>query len=168
LTWNAYPKRLGGNSKREAYKAWAARRKAGTPFDVMHDGTLRYAAWCLATGKVGTEFVKSAATFFGPNAHYAEPWDIPAPALKVVGSIPSAVEQDAARIWALCKQYGFHHCTRSTIDGELERAHAAGDVDDPTAFKATLRTLDLGFLRDARSDSAAVTSIVKSLTKAAA
>ncbi|MDN7743061.1 helix-turn-helix domain-containing protein [Burkholderia multivorans] len=75
--WSAYPKRAGGNSKRDALKAWNARIAAGERPDEMIAGTKRYAAFCAATGKVGTEFVKLAATFFGPSRHFAEDWALP-------------------------------------------------------------------------------------------
>jgi len=77
LTWNAYPKRAGGNSRKDALKAWMARRRSGVDWDVMHDGTLRYAAFCLATGKIGTEFVMQGSRFYGPSLQYAEPWEVP-------------------------------------------------------------------------------------------
>ena len=75
--WADYPQRAGGNSKRDAYKAWAARVKSGADPGAIHAGVLRYAAFLTATGKVGTEFVKQAATFFGPAEHYREPWTAP-------------------------------------------------------------------------------------------
>lgn len=72
----AYPKRVGGNPKRAAFKAWNARIKAGDKPQDMLDGVLRYAAFCVATGKVGTQFVKQAASFFGPEKHYLDSWEI--------------------------------------------------------------------------------------------
>lgn len=36
----------------------------------------RYRAYCEAKGIVGSPYVKSAATFFGPGEHYAEPWTV--------------------------------------------------------------------------------------------
>ena len=38
----------------------------------------RYAKFCDATGKTGTEYVMQAATFFGPDKHYENDWTIPA------------------------------------------------------------------------------------------
>lgn len=77
LAWAAYPKRAGGNVRKDALKAWQARRRSGVDSDVMHDGTLRYAAFCLATGKVGTEFVMQGARFYGPSQPFAEEWALP-------------------------------------------------------------------------------------------
>jgi hypothetical protein len=46
----------------------------------MIEGTRRYAEFCKSTGKVGTEYVMQAATFFGPDQRYLEPWTLPASA----------------------------------------------------------------------------------------
>lgn len=78
--WALYPKRHGGNSKREAFLAWRARLRAGVPAEVLHAGVERYAAFCAADGKVGTPYVMQASTFLGPGERYLEPWDVePAP-----------------------------------------------------------------------------------------
>ncbi|TDT01661.1 helix-turn-helix domain-containing protein [Erwinia rhapontici] len=76
--WQAYPKRAGANNKSAAGKAWAARIKSGVSAAAMLAGVQRYAAFVIATGKSGTEYVKQAATFFGPDHHFDEPWDVPA------------------------------------------------------------------------------------------
>ncbi|MFL9979741.1 hypothetical protein [Paraburkholderia graminis] len=76
-SWAMYPKRAGGNSKHAALKAWNARIAAGDHAANMLAGVHRYAAFCIATGKVGTEYVKQASTFFGPARHFADAWDIP-------------------------------------------------------------------------------------------
>lgn len=78
--WKAYPKRAGGNSKGDARKAWAARLKAGVEPEDIVAGVHRYAAFCRADGKVGTVYVKQAATFFGPGEHWTEDWALPLPA----------------------------------------------------------------------------------------
>lgn len=44
----------------------------------MIDGVRRYGHYCGATGKLGTEYVMQAATFFGPDKRYAETWEPPA------------------------------------------------------------------------------------------
>ena len=75
--WSAYPKRAGGNSKAMAFKAWKARIKSGIDPGTMLLGVMRYAAYIDMTGKVGTEYVQQAATFFGPAEHFNEPWDPP-------------------------------------------------------------------------------------------
>ena len=78
LTWKLYPKRAGGNSRADAEKCWNARIKNGVSEQELHEGTARYAAFCVATGKVGTEYVKQARTFYGPAGHWRELWEIPA------------------------------------------------------------------------------------------
>jgi hypothetical protein len=76
--WNAYPKREGGNSRKEAEKAYRARLKAGvSPADLLA-GVQRYAAYIRATGKDGSAYVKQTASFFGTGEHWREPWNLPA------------------------------------------------------------------------------------------
>ncbi len=75
--WQAYPKRSGGNNKLSAFKAWNARIKQGVQPETMLEGVKRYAAYCLATGNTGTQYVKQAATFFGPDRHFEESWQTP-------------------------------------------------------------------------------------------
>lgn len=72
--WRLYPKRDGGNSKADAMKAWNSRIKGGVAAADLLAGVKRYAAYCRDKNMVGTRFVKQAATFFGPGAHYAESW----------------------------------------------------------------------------------------------
>ncbi|ADC71740.1 hypothetical protein TK90_1231 [Thioalkalivibrio sp. K90mix] len=76
--WAAYPKRAGDNPKRRAFRAWSARAKEGHTADEMLAGVNRYAEFCRATGKVGTETVKQAATFLGPDLAFLEDWATPA------------------------------------------------------------------------------------------
>lgn len=88
LSWTKYPKRLGGNNKRAAFKAWNTRLKKGATTDEMYAGTERYAAFIRSAGKEGTEYVLMAATFYGPNQHYLESWS---PAAR---SSPALVAKD--------------------------------------------------------------------------
>ena len=75
--WQAYPKRAGGNSKAAAWKAWKARIKDGVNTEAMLAGVNRYAGYVRATGSAGTQYVKQAATFFGPDRHFDESWQAP-------------------------------------------------------------------------------------------
>lgn len=75
--WLAYPKRAGGNPKPSAWKAWSARVREGINTADMLAGIQRYAAYITATGKAGSEYVKQAATFLGPDHHFAESWTAP-------------------------------------------------------------------------------------------
>lgn len=76
--WQAYPKRAGGNSKAAAWKAWKARTNDGVTTEAMLAGVNRYAGYVRATGSEGTQFIKQAATFFGPDRHFEEVWQPPA------------------------------------------------------------------------------------------
>lgn len=78
--WQAYPKRSGGNNKLSAFKAWSARIKHGVKPETMLEGVKRYAAFMASEGKIGTSFVKQAATFFGPDKHFDEAWLVETPA----------------------------------------------------------------------------------------
>jgi hypothetical protein len=42
----------------------------------MQRGVLRYADFCRAVGKEGTEYVMQAVRFFGPNREFENPWEI--------------------------------------------------------------------------------------------
>lgn len=76
--WSVYPKRDGGNNRNAALKAYRARLRAGASAVEMLAGVNRYAAFCKAKGLVGGPYVKQAATFFGPDQHWLEAWDVPA------------------------------------------------------------------------------------------
>lgn len=53
----------------------------------MLSGVKRYAAYVRATGSTGTQYVKQAATFFGPDRHFEEAWGVESP------SDPAPTEQ---------------------------------------------------------------------------
>lgn len=76
--WCEYPRRTGANPKKSAFSAWRARLREGATPEAMLDGVRRYAKYLAATGKVGTEFVQRATTFFGPDRHFENPWELPA------------------------------------------------------------------------------------------
>lgn len=82
--WTAYPDRPGKN-KKQSHKAWAARVKSGVDPGEILAGVQRYAKFCAATEKIGTEFVKQPATFFGPDEHFKTDWTPPARAKPVNG-----------------------------------------------------------------------------------
>ena len=72
VAWAEYPKRPGAN-KSTARKAWDARIKAGVSPEVLIDGARAYAAYCTASG-TEPQYIKQAATFFGPGEHYLADW----------------------------------------------------------------------------------------------
>nr|WP_281959208.1 helix-turn-helix domain-containing protein [Enterobacter mori] len=75
--WAAYPRRAGGQDKAGAFKAWSARIREGVSIQAMLDGTRRYADFIVATGAVGTQYVKQAKTFYGPSNFFLEAWGKP-------------------------------------------------------------------------------------------
>lgn len=73
----AYPERSGDQGWRKAQRAASARLAEGHSADEIIAGAIRYAAYCAATEKLGTEFVKQAATFLGPDKPFLLPWNSP-------------------------------------------------------------------------------------------
>ena len=88
-SWNSYP-RTKDASKRDAFKAWGARVKAGVDPASILAGVKRYAAYCAAMQKE-QQYIKQPATFFGPGEHYAVAWDVP-----VIGARRPAPENFAS------------------------------------------------------------------------
>lgn len=74
--WGFYPKRDGGSNKQAALKAWRARVAQGKSVDAMIAGVMRYAKYCEAKGNTGSQYVKRAETFFGPDLHFEQEWAI--------------------------------------------------------------------------------------------
>jgi hypothetical protein len=73
---DAYPQRPG-DSPRDGYLAFLERvRQGATPAEIL-EGVRRYAAYCVATDKIGTDFVKQLRTFLGKSRYYLEPWTLP-------------------------------------------------------------------------------------------
>ena len=60
-----------------AASTWRGACDAGHPRVGGEHGAARYAEFCEAADKAGTEFVMQAATFLGPERHYLEPWTRP-------------------------------------------------------------------------------------------
>jgi uncharacterized protein YdaU (DUF1376 family) len=94
--WAEYPARVGGSDKKGAYKAWRARLAGGHSPEAMTAGAKRYARFCFDTGRLGTEYVKDAKTFFGPSEHFTNEWVSPDPASKHKGGAPGS-ESESAR-----------------------------------------------------------------------
>jgi len=73
----AYPERAGDQGWRKAQRAAHARISEGhTPSEFIA-GANRYSQFVDATGKRGTEYVKQAASFLGPEKSFLEPWTPP-------------------------------------------------------------------------------------------
>ena len=75
--WSLYPKRGGSDPKEKARKAWRARVHEGADPLIMIAGIERYAAYVRAVEWEETQYVKQAATFFGPDKHFLDQWTIP-------------------------------------------------------------------------------------------
>lgn len=126
-TWRVYPKRLGANPKRDAYKAWLARRRASVDAETLHAGAARYAAYARATYGGASDYVMHAARFFGPSEHFREAWTIAAgadagplapPALRVWFARHNLDRPtDAATYWTRCAE-----AVPEGVDGEAWRA----------------------------------------------
>lgn len=74
--WKRKPRREGGNSKKAAYKQWKARLRAGATVEDLTKGMERYRKYCEAKGIIGTDKVKMMATFWGPDEHYLEDYEL--------------------------------------------------------------------------------------------
>lgn len=74
----AYPDRAGDQGWRKAQRAAHARLAEGHTSAEIIDGAKRYAAYCETLGKTGSEYVKQACTFVGPDKPFLEPWTPPA------------------------------------------------------------------------------------------
>lgn len=61
--WNSYPKRAGGNPKKEALSKFKQNLKNGITAEQMIDAANVYDRYCRANQKNNTEFVKQAKTF---------------------------------------------------------------------------------------------------------
>lgn len=75
--WSRYPRRAGGNPKKDALRCWHARLKDGYTADVIMAGLDRYAAFVRATDRENTEFVMQAKRFLGPALPFLEEWTPP-------------------------------------------------------------------------------------------
>ena len=73
-----FPQRSGAQPWSRALKAIRARLNEGSQWAEILDGAKRYAAYCDAVDKTGTEYVMQAATFCGHDKHFLEPWLPPA------------------------------------------------------------------------------------------
>jgi hypothetical protein len=73
----AYPPRAGDQGWRKAVRAAHARIAEGHTSAEFVAGARRYAAFCDASGKLGSEYVKQACTFLGPDKPFLLPWHAP-------------------------------------------------------------------------------------------
>jgi hypothetical protein len=94
--WALYPTERQG-AKRAAFKGWAANVKRGVePAEILL-GLRRYLAHAEAIG-TETRYLKLAATFFGPDEHFAANYVMPARAQPTLGKAGQATAR-AAQDW---------------------------------------------------------------------
>lgn len=91
--WKVYPLRPN-NPKKAAFKAYQARIRSGETADNLREAVIEYSKHLQRTGKIGTEYVMMAATFFGPNERYV-PF-IPKPEAPALSPAPKRVEPPKA------------------------------------------------------------------------
>ena len=75
--WADYPKRAGANGKGTAFKSWTARINEGATPEDMHQGALRYAAYCESVNSTNTQYVMQCSKFLGTDKHYENTWNPP-------------------------------------------------------------------------------------------
>ena len=90
-----YPKRSGSRPWAKARHVINARLRAGDTLDVMEAGLAAYASYLERQGWLDTQFVQQAATFFGPDRHFATDWSPPPSEAEVAER--AAIEQQRAR-----------------------------------------------------------------------
>lgn len=118
--WKIYPKRSGSNPKARALGAYRKQRgKSELMAETIRTGVELYAAWCQATGKIGTEYVMQAAKFLGPDQHFLNDWAAP-PGQQRARDAPSPYAPDDTS-WA--DDYG----ADSAIEGEFVNEDLAHD-----------------------------------------
>jgi hypothetical protein len=74
----AYPKRSGDRCLKDGRQRFGLLLKAGMDPETIIAGCERYAAWCDATGKTGTELVRQITTWLNKQSWEAE-WSLPTP-----------------------------------------------------------------------------------------
>lgn len=72
-----YPDRAGDQGWRKAQRAARARIEEGYSWTEILEGAKRYAEYVRSTGSEGTQYVKQAATFLGPDLLFRDPWEPP-------------------------------------------------------------------------------------------
>jgi len=94
----AYPPRAGDQGWRKAVRAANQRIVEGHTTAEFIAGARRYAAFCEASGKVGSEYVKQACTFLGPDKPFLLPWHAPPKPENAMDRILRANGPDNSRV----------------------------------------------------------------------
>ena len=90
---DVYPKRDGGLDAADGYSKFKTLVSGGVDPEEIIAGAARYKAWCQATGKVKTSFVKTIPTFMNKRS-WQDDYEIQAPGTSIV---PSESVTDKAR-----------------------------------------------------------------------
>jgi hypothetical protein len=75
--WSHYPRRAGGNSRKDALRAYRARVTDGVSPEILETKVREYAAYCAATDRVGTSYVQLAATWLNGKEGWLQDWTVP-------------------------------------------------------------------------------------------
>lgn len=79
LFWATYPRRAGARPRAPTLTRYRGLVTHGVAREAIQAGVERYAAYCRATGKEGTEYVKQPANFLSTvGMLWTEPWTVPA------------------------------------------------------------------------------------------
>jgi hypothetical protein len=73
---SCYPRRQGDQRWRDARRSWGLRIREGVPPAELLAGVERYRKFLQVQDRIGSEFVKQAATFFGKNEAWREEWAV--------------------------------------------------------------------------------------------
>lgn len=87
---SVYPARAGDQGWGKALRAARARIAEGHDPTEIIEGARRYRDFIASTGKGGSEFVKQAATFCGPDKPFLLPWKLPEQARTAMDEILEA------------------------------------------------------------------------------
>lgn len=103
------------DNRKTALRAFRARVRAGVGVEELAAGWLAYQAQVKAAG-TNRKFVKHQATFFGPDEHWRQSYEVP-------GSVP----HDRPSILALCEQHDIHIRDNDTLNALRKAiAHTTG------------------------------------------
>lgn len=70
----AYPNRAGDQGWRKAERCWNTKLKEGYSAAQMVNGAKLYAEYIRSTANEGTQYVKQACVFLGPELHFLGDW----------------------------------------------------------------------------------------------
>ena len=127
--WKTYPKRAGNNLKKDAFKVWNTRLKAGVAVEAMQAGAERYAGFIRATDKESTEYVMTASRFFGPSKPFEQDWTPPSPkahkAVDAWWADEKGIERKGKELGLTPLHTEDYHHYKARINAELRKREGA-------------------------------------------